>query len=68
MLQQSIKVTLIAVSVELLFLKGKSIGLQRSLHLANSADNPYTPFIRHNYFNKDGCGLGFRVKDLRNGP
>jgi hypothetical protein len=24
--------------------------------------------FRHNYFNKDGCGLGFRVKDLRNGP
>jgi hypothetical protein len=37
MLQQSIKVTLIAVSVELLFLKGKSIGLQPC---QNSADNP----------------------------
>jgi hypothetical protein len=65
MFQQSIKVSLIAVSVEQLIyllltrccvLSFLPITLQR---------HP-CPLGSQNYFNKDGCGLGFRVegKDL----
>jgi len=61
MFQQSIKVSLITVSIEQLIylfltrccvLSFLLITLQRHL----------CPLGRQNYFNKDGCGLWFRVE------
>ena len=61
MLQQSIKVSLIAVSSEQLIYLLLTYTLP--ILAIPFRDTPVT-LGRHNYFNKDGCGLGFGIQDL----